>query len=309
MATSRLRDRDNRCQGHSCCALDHDGKSAPAVDKRQTLPRILCKCYEGERVIICPGHFFVDGMFSIADSAELEGYGLPDNVHDAVEGILNIHHGKTTLENCVLQCETTGIRGAGVEIYPGSACTLLHNEIHHCKEGIVVKNFLYEDYEAPRITMVNNMIHNNKGYGLVLVRPVMPSEMKDAPAQGTKGCTQPAQNIRTGALNQVQTHPACYPTSGSDKVRAWGVQRKVEACTDISPNTLHQLNLRGLLRQGGILQMGGGRFGRCLASSALEDGGQTPDGSGWVLWQLQGHRLLAGSGGTQQIPRKISVMG
>lgn len=35
--------------------------------------------------------------------------------------------------------------------------------------------------------MVNNMIHNNEGYGVVLVRPVMASEMKDASAQGTKG--------------------------------------------------------------------------------------------------------------------------
>ncbi|NXD91352.1 SHCBP protein, partial [Chaetorhynchus papuensis] len=190
-------------------------------------------CYEGDRVIICPGHYVVDGVFCIADSVELEGYGLPDDVviekqgkgdnffdctganikisnlklvqHDAVEGILNVHHGKTTLENCVLQCETTGItvrtsaellmknsdlygaKGAGVEIYPGSACTLLHNGIHHCKEGILVKNFLDEDYEAPKITMVNNMIHNNEGYGVVLVRPVMASEMKDASAQGTKG--------------------------------------------------------------------------------------------------------------------------
>ncbi|NXR82131.1 SHCBP protein, partial [Pycnonotus jocosus] len=189
-------------------------------------------CYEGDKVIICPGHYFVDGVFSIADSVELEGYGLPDDVviekqgkgdnffdctganikisnlklvqHDAVEGILNVHHGKTTLENCVLQCETTGItvrtsaellmrnsdlygaKGAGVEIYPGSVCTLLHNGIHHCKEGVLVKNFLDEDYEAPMITMVNNMIHNNEGYGVVLVRPAMPSEIKDASAQETK---------------------------------------------------------------------------------------------------------------------------
>ncbi|NWZ34807.1 SHCBP protein, partial [Brachypodius atriceps] len=189
-------------------------------------------CYEGDKVIICPGHYFVDGVFSIADSVELEGYGLPDDVmiekqgkgdnffdctganikisnlklvqHDAVEGILNVHHGKTTLENCVLQCETTGItvrtsaellmrnsdlygaKGAGVEIYPGSVCTLLHNGIHHCKEGVLVKNFLDEDYEAPMITMVNNMIHNNEGYGVVLVRPAMPSEMKGASAQETK---------------------------------------------------------------------------------------------------------------------------
>ncbi|NXD39147.1 SHCBP protein, partial [Copsychus sechellarum] len=190
-------------------------------------------CYEGDRVIICPGHYFVDGMFSIADSVELEGYGLPDDVviekqgkgdnffdctganikisnlklvqHDAVEGILNVHHGKTTLENCVLQCETTGItvrtsaellmknsdlygaKGAGVEIYPGSACSLLHNGIHHCKEGILIKNFLDEDYEAPKITMFHNMIHNNDGYGVVLVRPAVPSDTKDASGQGTKG--------------------------------------------------------------------------------------------------------------------------
>ncbi|NXM54551.1 SHCBP protein, partial [Illadopsis cleaveri] len=188
--------------------------------------------YEGDKVIICPGHYFVDGVFSIADSVELEGYGLPDDVviekqgkgdnffdctganikisnlklvqHDAVEGILNVHHGKTTLENCVLQCETTGItvrtsaellmrnsdlygaKGAGVEIYPGSVCTLLHNGIHHCKEGILVKNFLDEDYEVPKIAMINNMIHNNEGYGVVLVRPTIPSEMKDASAQETE---------------------------------------------------------------------------------------------------------------------------
>lgn len=51
----------------------------------------------------------------------------------------------------------------------------------------VLQNFLDEDYEAPKITMVNNMIHNNEGYGVVLVRPAMTSEMKDASAQGTKG--------------------------------------------------------------------------------------------------------------------------
>ncbi|NXC31036.1 SHCBP protein, partial [Campylorhamphus procurvoides] len=195
-------------------------------------------CYEGDTVIICPGHYVVDGVFCIADSIELEGYGLPDDIviekqgkgdnffdctganvrisglklvqHDAVEGILNVHHGKTTLENCVLQCETTGItvrmsaellmrnsdlygaKGAGVEIYPGSICTLLQNGIHHCKEGILIKNFLDEDYDAPKITMVNNVIHNNEGYGVVLVRPVMPSEVKDATAQTTKG-----ENIKT----------------------------------------------------------------------------------------------------------------
>uniref|UniRef100_A0A672V6V7 SHC SH2 domain-binding protein 1 n=1 Tax=Strigops habroptila TaxID=2489341 RepID=A0A672V6V7_STRHB len=197
-------------------------------------------CYEGDTVIICPGHYVVDGVFCIADSVELEGYGLPDDIviekrgkgdnfvdcagknirisslklvqHDAVEGILNVHHGKTTLENCVLQCETAGItvrtsaellmknsdlygaKGAGVAIYPGSTCTLLGNGIHHCKEGILIKNFLHEHYDIPKITMVNNMIHNNEGYGVVLVRPAMPSDVKDASAERTKGNTQPIQS-------------------------------------------------------------------------------------------------------------------
>lgn len=35
--------------------------------------------------------------------------------------------------------------------------------------------------------MINNMIHNNEGYGVVLVRPTIPSEMKDASAQETAG--------------------------------------------------------------------------------------------------------------------------
>ncbi|XP_071423526.1 SHC SH2 domain-binding protein 1 [Pithys albifrons albifrons] len=215
-------------------------------------------CYEGDTVIICPGHYVVDGVFCIADSIEIEGYGLPDDIviekrgkgdnffdctganvristlklvqHDAVEGILNVHHGKTTLENCVLQCETTGItvrtaaellmknsdlygaKGAGVEIYPGSTCTLLHNGIHHCKEGILIKNFLDEHYDVPKITMVNNVIHNNEGYGVVLVRPVMPSETKDATAQTTKGNTQPAQSDDETACGEgvrQQQEPEC----------------------------------------------------------------------------------------------------
>ncbi|XP_040471478.1 SHC SH2 domain-binding protein 1 [Falco naumanni] len=197
-------------------------------------------CYEGDSVIICPGRYVVDGVFCIADSVELEGYGLPDDIviekrgkgdnfvdctganikisslklvqHDAVEGILNVHHGKTTLENCVLQCETTGItvrtsaelvmkksdlygaKGAGVEIYPGSTCTVLDSGIHHCKEGILIKNFLDEHYDIPKITMVNNMIHNNEGYGVVLVRPAMPSDVKDTSAEITKGNTEPTQS-------------------------------------------------------------------------------------------------------------------
>ncbi|KFO36374.1 SHC SH2 domain-binding protein 1 [Fukomys damarensis] len=182
-------------------------------------------CYEGDTVIVCPGHYVVHGTFSVADSIVLEGYGLPDDIviekrgkgdtfvdctgvdvkissikfvqRDAVEGILIIHRGKTTVENCVLQCETTGVtvrtsaeflmknsdlygaKGAGLEIYPGSKCVLSDNGIHHCKEGILIKDFLDEHYDIPKISMVNNVIHNNEGYGIVLVKPTIFSDLKE----------------------------------------------------------------------------------------------------------------------------------
>lgn len=30
-------------------------------------------CYEGDRIVICPGHYLVEGMLHIADSIEIEG--------------------------------------------------------------------------------------------------------------------------------------------------------------------------------------------------------------------------------------------
>ncbi|XP_064414593.1 SHC SH2 domain-binding protein 1 [Latimeria chalumnae] len=191
-------------------------------------------CYEGDTVVICPGHYSVNGFLSIADSIVLEGYGLPDDVviekqgkgdtfidcigatvnvsnmkfvqHDAVEGILCVRQGKTVMENCVFQCETTGVtvrtpaelymkncdlygaKGAGVEIYPGSTCRLTGNGIHHCKEGILIKDFIDEVYDIPRITMTNNVIHNNEGYGVILVKPRFFSEIKKIPvAAGPQG--------------------------------------------------------------------------------------------------------------------------
>ncbi|XP_060644420.2 SHC SH2 domain-binding protein 1 [Anolis sagrei] len=190
-------------------------------------------CHEGDRVIVCPGHYVVDGALYIADSIELEGYGLPDDIvieergkadafvectganvrisslkliqHDAVEGILSVHQGKTMLENCVLQCKTTGVavrtsaeffmknsdlygaKGAGIEIYPGGTCTLIGNGIHHCKEGILIKDFLDENYVIPKITMVNNVIHNNEGYGVVLVKPAVSPDVKENSLESAKG--------------------------------------------------------------------------------------------------------------------------
>ncbi|NP_001087996.1 SHC SH2 domain-binding protein 1 homolog B [Xenopus laevis] len=174
-------------------------------------------CYEGDLVIICPGLYTIYGLINIMDSIEIEGYGLPDDViiekkgkgdsfvdcngahvkisnvkfvqHEAVEGIITIHSGTTELDNCVLQCETTGVtvkkcaellmkysdlygaKGAGMEIYPGSKCTLIGNGIHHCRDGILIKDFIDVVYEIPKIIMENNVIHNNEGYAVVLVKP------------------------------------------------------------------------------------------------------------------------------------------
>ncbi|XP_010896052.2 SHC SH2 domain-binding protein 1 isoform X2 [Esox lucius] len=174
-------------------------------------------CYERDVIIILPGHYNVTSSISIPDSITVEGFGLPDEVviekknkgdsfvestgadvkisnvkfiqHDAIEGILCVRQGKLELENCVLQCETTGIivrtsahlamnmcdlygsKGAGLEIYPGSVCSMVGSSIHHCKEGILIKDFADELDTMPEITMVNNVIHNNEGYGVILVKP------------------------------------------------------------------------------------------------------------------------------------------
>ncbi|XP_005629043.1 SHC SH2 domain-binding protein 1 isoform X2 [Canis lupus baileyi] len=153
-------------------------------------------CYEGDTVIVCPGHYMVHGTFAIADSIDLEGYGLPDDIviekrgkgdtfvdctgvdikisgikfiqHDAVEGILIIHRGKTTLENCVLQCETTG-----VTVRTSAEFLMKNSDLYGAKD------FLDEHYDIPKISMVNNVIHNNEGYGVVLVKPTIFSDLQE----------------------------------------------------------------------------------------------------------------------------------
>ncbi|KAM7406589.1 hypothetical protein PAMP_000960 [Pampus punctatissimus] len=184
--------------------------------------RLLPQCstedteIQGDMVIVLPGIYSVTSSIFLPDSISIEGFGLPDEVviekknkgdsfvdstgadvrmsnikfiqHDAIEGILCVRQGKLNMENCVLQCETTGVivrtsahltmnmcdlygsKGAGVEIYPGSVCSLVGNGIHHCKDGILIKDFADELDVMPSITMENNVIHNNEGYGVILVK-------------------------------------------------------------------------------------------------------------------------------------------
>ncbi|XP_019713412.1 SHC SH2 domain-binding protein 1 isoform X2 [Hippocampus comes] len=179
-------------------------------------------CHEGDMVFVLPGVYSVASSILLPDSITIEGFGLPDEVviekkytgdsfivstgadvrmsnikliqFDAIEGILGVRKGSLSMENCVLQCETTGVvvqtsahltmnrcdlygsKGAGIEIYPGSVCTLVGNGIHHCKDGILIKmnqpmDLVGEVEVIPSITMDNNVIHNNEGYGVILVKP------------------------------------------------------------------------------------------------------------------------------------------
>ncbi|XP_075842237.1 SHC SH2 domain-binding protein 1 isoform X2 [Microtus pennsylvanicus] len=198
MKTGLLRSlfRDRFCE-ESC-------REETEIQFHSDLLSAINACHEGDTVIICPGHYVVHGACSITDSIELEGYGLPDDIviekrgkGDTFMDCMVIHHGKTTLENCVLQCETTGVtvrtsaelfmknsdvygaKGAAIEIYPGSKCTLTDNGIHHCKEGILIKDFLDEHYDIPKISMINNIIHNNEGYGVVLVKPTIFCDLQE----------------------------------------------------------------------------------------------------------------------------------
>ncbi|XP_022599163.1 SHC SH2 domain-binding protein 1 isoform X1 [Seriola dumerili] len=215
-------------------------------------------CHQGDVVIILPGIYSVNSSIFIPDSITVEGFGFPDDVviekknkgdsfvestgadvrlsnikfiqHDAIEGILCVRQGTLNMENCVLQCETTGVivrtsahlnmnmcdlygsKGAGVEIYPGSVCSLVSNGIHHCKDGILIKDFADDLDVMPSITMENNVIHNNEGYGVILVKPSTehraPADSEEDPAKDPAG-----QTAEDGQLGGVSDPPS--PTSSS----------------------------------------------------------------------------------------------
>uniref|UniRef100_A0A9J8A4C2 SHC SH2-domain binding protein 1 n=1 Tax=Cyprinus carpio carpio TaxID=630221 RepID=A0A9J8A4C2_CYPCA len=161
-------------------------------------------CFEGDVVIVCPGLYSITSSISIVDSIEVEG----------------VRQGKLEMENCVMQCETTGVivrsaaqlgmnmcdlygsKGAGVEIYPGSICSLVGNGIHHCKEGILIKDFADELDAMPKITMVNNVIHNNQGYGVILVKPG-DAAVEDLPAEPNAADEKEEESEDTGVKSEA----------------------------------------------------------------------------------------------------------
>uniref|UniRef100_A0A3P9L295 SHC SH2-domain binding protein 1 n=1 Tax=Oryzias latipes TaxID=8090 RepID=A0A3P9L295_ORYLA len=236
-------------------------------------------CHHGDVVIILPGNYSVSSSIFIPDSITIEGFGFPDEVvieknskgdtfletsaadvrlsnikfiqHDAIEGILCVRQGTLNMENCVLQCETTGVivrtsarltmnmcdlygsKGAGVEIYPGSVCCLVGNDIHHCKDGILIKDFANELDGMPSITLENNVIHNNEGYGVILVKPggeagpADRSEEDPAAVTAEDGQQDPPTEPRSSPVPQAE--PADASTAGSDSAagRKWQFGRQL----------------------------------------------------------------------------------
>ncbi|XP_049418197.1 SHC SH2 domain-binding protein 1 [Epinephelus fuscoguttatus] len=218
-------------------------------------------CHQDDVVIVLPGIYSVSSSIFLPDSITIEGFGLPDEVviekknkgdsfvestgadvrmsnikfiqHDAIEGILCVRQGTLNMENCVLQCETTGVivrtsahltmnmcdlygsKGAGVEIYPGSVCSLVGNGIHHCKDGILIKDFADGLDGMPSITMENNVIHNNEGYGVILVKPNN-GEQHGAPQDrsGEDSAGPTAEDKQQEGVTDLPGVSTTNPTSG-----------------------------------------------------------------------------------------------
>ena len=49
------------------------------------------------------------------------------------------------------------------------------------------QDFLDEHYDIPKISMVNNVIQNNEGYGVVLVKPTIFSDLQEDAQDETEG--------------------------------------------------------------------------------------------------------------------------
>lgn len=262
-------------------------------------------CHQGDVVIVLPGTYSVRSSIFIPDSITIEGFGFPDEVviesqhkgdsfvestgadvrvsnikfiqHDAIEGILCVRRGTLNMENCVLQCETTGVivrtsarltmnmcdlygsKGAGVEIYPGSVCSLVSNGIHHCKDGVLIKDFANELDGMPSITMENNVIHNNEDYGVILVKPGNAEEQNNracegegdpvlqSPEEKQESVSKPA--CCTSSVTKPDTHLSCNlavpqlesagtnstdGNMGSAAVRKWQFGRQLSRHKEIS---------------------------------------------------------------------------
>ncbi|KAI4829700.1 hypothetical protein KUCAC02_001375 [Chaenocephalus aceratus] len=236
----------------------------------------------GGRVLVLPGVYTVSRSIFLPDSITIEGFGLPDEVviekknkgdsfvestganvslsnikfiqHDAIEGILCVHHRGDRAELCRLTMNMCDLYGskvrAGVEIYPGSVCSLVGNGIHHCKDGILIKDFADELDVMPSITMENNVIHNNEGYGVILVKansgeqqgvPADPSEDEPAgPADSQPGGSAALLSSSSSAQSESTEARPDSESSGTDAAsssgRKWHFNRQLSRSKEPSGN-------------------------------------------------------------------------
>ncbi|XP_062961997.1 testicular spindle-associated protein SHCBP1L-like [Cynocephalus volans] len=201
-----------------------DLSSDTLLQQHDDLDLALDSCYSGDTVVIFPGEYQAANLALLTDDIIIKGIGKREEImitsepsHDSfvvsradnvklmhlsliqqgmVDDIVVVESGHTTLENCILKCEGTGVcvltgaaltitdseitgaQGAGVELYPGSTAILERNEIHHCnnlKTSDSSKSTLggvnMKVLPAPKLKMTNNHIHNNNGCGVSILQP------------------------------------------------------------------------------------------------------------------------------------------
>ncbi|MBN3302352.1 SHP1L protein, partial [Amia calva] len=218
------------------------------IQQHASLSAALSACFSGDTVLLFPGQYQAPALDCLADDIIIKGAG---NRKDVVivsdpsqysfvaskaadvtlksltlvqcgtcDGAVVVECGHMTLEDCVLNCEGTGVcvlagatlvlknceissaQGAGVELYPGSVAELEGNNIHHCcnlsKKDILepsLGGINIKVLPEPEVKMFNNHIHNNRGYGVAILMPENPHKaQKDGPehlASGEKRETDP----------------------------------------------------------------------------------------------------------------------
>ncbi|XP_010881827.1 testicular spindle-associated protein SHCBP1L isoform X1 [Esox lucius] len=191
--------------------------------QHDNLSAALDSCYSGDTVVVFPGDYHTAALASLTDDITIKGEGVRKDVqihsapsydhfvaskasqlmlmnltlvqHGTCGGIVVVESGQTTLENCLLKCEGTGVcvltgaslvmknceisgaQGAGVELCPGSYAELHHNEIHHCSNQLAKDTkgsqggINLKVLPLPQLKLSNNYIHDNNGYGLTILVP------------------------------------------------------------------------------------------------------------------------------------------
>ncbi|KAM4022596.1 testicular spindle-associated protein SHCBP1L [Anomaloglossus baeobatrachus] len=157
---------------------------------------IIIKGVGKKEEIIIVSHPFCDN-FVASRAQNMQIINLTLRQKETFDGIVVVESGHLTLRDCDLQCDGTGVcvltgaaltmkdceisgsQGAGIELYPGSVARLDRNKIHKCNKfkctdglastqggGIKIKVI-----PAPVVTLSDNHIYNNSGYGITIVQP------------------------------------------------------------------------------------------------------------------------------------------